>query len=240
MKPCIEKLFGEMTVLGFLSIFTFCFTKLGFFEQLSTSVFGEEEHEALLETFEFVHYMLFFIMVFFVISVLLLVKGATTMERKWYQMDQKCQHRKQSALLDRLEASGLGGRYNLREEGLASYLLKSVGLSACCRNPTKDYVDEWSLFRGLRTEFVMERALDPPHSPNSTHNIADDFDYGRYLGACLAQEMAHVIHLSPTAWYVLAALTVVYYGLMFTVQNEIKVSNAFSEGLYLVILSLSI
>ena len=55
MKEIIDSMFGEMTILGFLSVVTFCITKTGYFEYLSKKLFGAEEEEALLELFEFVH-----------------------------------------------------------------------------------------------------------------------------------------------------------------------------------------
>ena len=51
LRPIIESLFGEMTVLGFLSIITFLVTKFGYIQTLSAKLFGELEDEALLETF---------------------------------------------------------------------------------------------------------------------------------------------------------------------------------------------
>jgi len=58
-RPIIDSLFGEMTVLGFLSLFTFCLAQTGVFPQISVALFGKGEEGELLEIFEFVHYMLF-------------------------------------------------------------------------------------------------------------------------------------------------------------------------------------
>jgi hypothetical protein len=42
MEPIIEKLFGEMTVLGFLSMVSFLLNAGGFFRFLSRRIFGNE------------------------------------------------------------------------------------------------------------------------------------------------------------------------------------------------------
>ena len=42
MEPIIEKLFGEMTVLGFLSMVSFLLHAGGFFKFLSTQFFGTD------------------------------------------------------------------------------------------------------------------------------------------------------------------------------------------------------
>ena len=91
-RPIIASLFGELTVLGFLLMTTFLITKLGVIDVLTLAIFGEEgaEDNILLETFEEVHYMLFFIMVSFVFSVIILVQDAKTMENKWFIMNMVC------------------------------------------------------------------------------------------------------------------------------------------------------
>lgn len=83
MEPIIQGLFGELTVLGFLSMVTFCVTKMGVFDKLGAYLFGEGEEKELLEIFESVHFMLFFIMVFFVINVLVLMHGSKRQSHKW-------------------------------------------------------------------------------------------------------------------------------------------------------------
>ena len=93
MLPIIESLFGEMTILGFLSVITFICTKVGILEMLSVNIFGEGEEtkEKLTEIFETVHYCLFAIMIFFVIQVIVLVKLGTESEAQWLALDRACQ-----------------------------------------------------------------------------------------------------------------------------------------------------
>ena len=42
MEPIIEKLFGELTVLGFVSMLSFLLSEAGFFKFLSRRLFGNE------------------------------------------------------------------------------------------------------------------------------------------------------------------------------------------------------
>jgi hypothetical protein len=221
MRPIISSLFGEMTVLGFLSIFTFCVTKLGFFEKISTQLFGEEEEEALLETFEFVHYMLFFVMVFFVISVLTLVGGAKKTEKTWSTMDRACRDAHYLMALDDLESRDESR--NPGKSGWFVYFAQSVLLPTCFRSKSKDYRKSLSLFRGLRSEFVLERSLVAPFSPNATNHVEEDFNYGQYLGICLGHELAHVVHVNLLTWVFFAILTVLLYGVVMALDNQITV-----------------
>jgi hypothetical protein len=86
-KPIIQSLFGEMTVLGFLSACTFIITKTPLPYKLSKQIFGEDE--ILVEIFEMVHFSLFFIMVIFVAQVLVLVRESMETEAKWDLLDRK-------------------------------------------------------------------------------------------------------------------------------------------------------
>lgn len=88
MKPIIKALFGEMTILGFLSACTFIITKTPFPNQLSERLFGEEE--LLVEVFEMVHFAIFFIMICFVAQVILLVRESMKSEADWEEMDRQC------------------------------------------------------------------------------------------------------------------------------------------------------
>ena len=86
-KPIVEALFGELTVLGFLSVFTFVATHTGILQKLGEHLLGPARHEDVLEAFESVHYTIFFIMVFFVIQVLVLVKEASETEELWLEYE---------------------------------------------------------------------------------------------------------------------------------------------------------
>lgn len=95
MRPVIESLFGEMTILGFLSACTFIITRTPFPYKLSQYIFGE--HEFLVEIFEAVHFALFFVMVFFVIEVLVLVHESGHTEAQWKSLGRRSRQPPSSA-----------------------------------------------------------------------------------------------------------------------------------------------
>lgn len=215
MKPVIQGLFGELTVLGFLSMVTFFVTKMGWFSKLSQHLFGEEDKEELLETFEFVHYMLFFIMVFFVINVLVLVYGGQAMEKTWWLYDTACRDAKYMAQLDSLSSPGIS------KTTYVQYLCETF---FPCRSTTRRLRSELQLFRGLRQEFVLERSVKPPFAPHATNQVEDDLNFGRYLSICLGHELAHMVHLSYYTWIFLGAVTLAFYGIALSLDNSMEVS----------------
>ena len=213
MRPIIGSLFGEMTVLGFLSIFTFCVTKLGVFETISISLFGEEEE--LLETFEFVHYMLFFIMIFFVISVLIMVSGAEHMGEMWWTLNQATSDDRYMDKLDAIPVEPSATSW-------VAYLCST--LFPCSTRKTSQFRSDLRLFRSLRKEFILERSVDHPFHPNP-NCVDDDFDFGRYLSLCLGHSLAHIVHLSHLTWGFFALLTLAFYGAMVVAENDLVVRH---------------
>jgi hypothetical protein len=217
MKPIIGSLFGEMTVLGFLSIFTFCVTQLGYFTQLSIHMFGEGEEEALLELFEAVHYMLFFIMVSFVASVLKLVSGAEQMEKNWLTMNAACCDVEYMTKLD----DAMEGDQPSNKLGWISHLCQA--LFPCSKGSVQTFRSNLRLFRGIRHEFVLERHLVPPFAPHATNGVEEDFDVGRYLSICLGHTLGHAVHLNHATWLFLAFLTVNFFGVGIAISDQIAV-----------------
>jgi hypothetical protein len=217
MKPIIGSLFGEMTVLGFLSIFTFCVTRLGFFTQLSIQLFGEKEQEVLLETFEFVHYMLFFIMVFFVVSVLTLVAGAKEMGRTWKVANIAC---RDDDYMEQLKS--IAGEEQ-DESGWISYLFQT--LFPCFRSKTRRFHSELSLFYGIRQEFLIERSMETGAPHHEGERVSKDFHFGRYLSVCLGHTLGHVVEVNVLTWGFFALLTLVFYVVILAISSEVLVSQ---------------
>lgn len=195
MQRIVEKLFGEMTVLGFLSICTFCITKSGFFEILSERLYDGDRHE-LLELFEQIHFAIFAIMVFFVLQVLVLVREAMETEARWIEMDHKA----------RALSSGYIGWDGQRRRRSIWRLLPG------CRQLQQQQDDDFMMFYAMRKEFLLDRNVEPPFAP-ADEQLPDDFAFGRYLSVCLGSMLAHVVEVSTATWMLFAALSCVYAAL---------------------------
>jgi hypothetical protein len=221
MKPIIRSLFGEMTVLGFLSIFTFCVTKLGVFEQLSIQLFGEQEEEALLETFEFVHYLLFFIMVFFVCLVLLLVAEAKIIKERWWTMDRAA---RDDEYMDKLRQHANQNHASDTSSSWLYYCCKSL-IPCILQSKKQRLMEDLLLFEGVRKEFLLERSVEPPFEPaTDEHRVADDFNFGRYLSICLGHTLGHVVEVKIVTWAFFGLVTIFFYGFLIFVGNSAHVS----------------
>jgi hypothetical protein len=214
MKPIIESLFGEMTVLGFLSVFTFFVTKFGSFERLGVILFGEAHAEELRETFENAHFTIFFIMIFFVVQVLVLVQEAGESEVDWLEMDRKARD-PDANWAERAESY----RQHQQQSFLRSYT------SLLFRNKGLEKEDDLLLFKALRDEFVLDRDLDYPFRPSEQRVDQDNFNFGRYLSACMGGLLTHVVEVTITTWLFFALATVVYYVYALLVHENETVSE---------------
>jgi len=230
IRPIVASLFGELTVLGFLSIFTFLVTKLGLMDNLSIAIFGEHEEEEniLLETFEEVHYMLFFIMASFVFSVILLVKDAKRMENKWWSMNMVCMKSNpfdDECILEQIRGEMIQktNKHAASSSSWISYLCHQL-LFLFKKNRMSKYnnkydnisVEAMYLFSELRKEFILERCLhDPPFEPNlNPGHLSDDFNFARYLNLCLGNTLGHAVHLNYHTWAFFAFFTIIYFGIL--------------------------
>jgi len=205
MDSIIESLFGEMTILGFLSMFSFVVSSLGIFERISLREFGEKEE--LLELFESVHYMLFFIMVFFMILVLIFVSRAKNIEAAWFSMNAACLDADYMEKLDTLMIND-----NASEKGGL--------LSSFTKTKAQRHRAELTIFQGIRKEFILERSMKEPFEPNTLNPVDGNFHFGRYLSHCLGKDLANIVHVSTTTWCFFAMLTLFFFGLTFVLPGD--------------------
>ena len=63
------------------------------------------------------------------------------------------------------------------ETSYFSYLITKL-FPYSYRNSKESIRSELELFRGLRYEFITERSLEPPFSPEYSNAVSSDFDFG--------------------------------------------------------------
>lgn len=223
-KPIVESLFGELTVLGFVSIFAYVVAKMRWFERLGESLFGPQEEEELLEVFEEVHFIIFFIMVFFVFQVLVLVKVSRETGHKWFQLEKQAS----DPFVDwseRANSYQLSSIHFTIKKWIYSY----SSVLPCCKNKPMEQERELLLYKALRDEFVLDRELEYPFFP-SAERVEKDFNFGRYLSFCQASLLDKVVHVKISTWVVFALGMIVYYLFVLLVHCNEMVRGALYEA----------
>lgn len=221
MKLIVDKLFGEMTVLGFLTMFTFAFSRTGLFATLSMLIFGN--NSTLTAIFEEVHFTIFFIMVFFVIQVLILMYGAMKTEEEW--LDMETQVRNPTTGHDMQERAQAYYENEDTQEKNANVCYEMMSLIPGMRRNNLELHENEILYKSLRDEFILERAVEPPFKPSPEQSrVENDFNFGRYQGICLGQMLGQVVNLHTTLWYSFMLASVIYYGFVLLVGGRVEVT----------------
>jgi len=206
MKPMIDSMFREMTILGFLSMVTFLITKFGFVSSLSSKFFGESDF--LLEIFELVHYTIFFVMVFFINQVLLCAKETMMTQALWIKMDKDFRRDGfMENLVKKMKDSGLSCEHTIddifKKTGKIKILNRGWG--------SKVTLEDELSFYALREEFIKDRSPTTFLPVSEDSRVPADFNYGRYLGLCLAKMLKRIVDIKHETWYFFIVSTIIFY-----------------------------
>jgi Ca2+-binding EF-hand superfamily protein len=215
MVLILEKLFGELTVLGFLAMVVFFVHQSGTLGHISKAI-GQEEHE-MAEYVEYVHYTIFFIMVGFVVQVLVLVKEAAETENQWLEMDETCrEHLDSSERNQSLTVEEEQALHDVHRKTWYTQFLPQLG------NKRDERVEDKLIFQALRKEFLLERSADEPFQPvEMDRRLNDDFNFGRYLALAHTHILTHVVEVQHGTWFCFACGTVAFYTLALLVRQDL-------------------
>ena len=227
MEPIIEKLFGEMTVLGFLSIVTFLMSQFGFFEFLSIRMFGKsDEEEELLEITEIIHYGIFFIMVIFFIQVVVLIYQALAIDRLWRKLDRELRYPKTATENEEDETDPdnlltfVFGPF-IRCWRQLRFHNSFISLFPYFRSDLDELEVNRMYFRAMRDEFILERSLEPPFDPLPVSQRIDPmFNFGRYLGLCQVKFLAQIVEVDTITLLLFAVGAIAYFFFCRLVQGK--------------------
>lgn len=208
----MEKLFGELTVLGFLAMLIFLIHQSGLLETISLLI-ALDEHDLV----EYVHYALFSVMVFFVLQVTILVKFADETGKQWCRMDKACRDEEIGSKLE--WAPTEDERDAIVALRKASWITRFVPQLF---DPQAETIRDTVIFRALRHEFLLNRSENPPFQPRASETRLD-FDFGRYLTIAQSRILARVVEVEQEAWMCFAAGIIVFYLLALIVHENMQI-----------------
>jgi len=216
MELILEKLFGELTVLGFLAMVIFFIHQSGMLDFIAEHIHLEEEE--LVEYVEHVHFTLFSVMIFFVAQVLVLLKFATETDNEWAAMDKLCRN---DVALNRTEwTPSAEERQALQKLRKASWVTRFIPQLF---DKSAEQIRDTVIFRALRHEFLLDRSLGPPFRPTATEKQQLDFDFGRYLAIAQSHMLEHVVEVEQDAWLWFAVGTILFYAFAYLVHDNMDI-----------------
>jgi Ca2+-binding EF-hand superfamily protein len=183
-------------------------TNTAYTDHFIFSSFHREEEE-LLEMFEWVHFGIFFIMIFFFVEVIVLIRQALRTERQWLELD-KDYRRPEGEQIQ--QDSGVSGNPIQRFWRKLRHSNAFVSLLPHLRSGKRELEVDRAYFKALRDEFILDRSLEPPFAPvPESQRLKYDFVFGRYLGLCLVRFLARVVDVTNTTLILLAFGTVLMF-----------------------------
>lgn len=202
----MASLFGEMTVLGFLSVVTFCVSQAGLLRRISIEIFGDSEEGKiyLTELFEHVHYLLFAIMVLFIIKVLILLHCANRTIEGWRVTNKEVQNPEDV------------------QQFAEKYLHQEEQKWKCTFTRSTAY--QFFRFRSLRKEFIECRQPFAPFDvAEPEKQLPIHFDYAEYLSISLGRFLAEVINVPPATWISLWLVCGVFFLVYILLRGDILI-----------------
>lgn len=193
----ISALWGELTVLGFVSIIVHYLSHSESVAEMSAKIFGSSEW--IIEMFERVHYIIFYVMIISVCNTCLMMLGWSRIDRYWRKMNRMS------------ENISMQHTKTIEEVVTSS---KKATCNRCSRRRVNGSVKlrQIIMFHGLREEFILERSVDPPFNRiNCEHRVPEDFNFGNYLSICLSQTLSQVIEKETSTWSCLIIFLLIFY-----------------------------
>ena len=185
MLGVISALFGELTVLGFIALYVYFMLRTGALPLISDYIYGNEEQ--LVELFEQVHFILFFVMVTFLVQAYLLVAAVVGTERRWNEIEDQIGTDK--AFSPRPCEKEL---HDARKEARASWLA-ALDLRHSYRVADATDALQYAL---LRQRFLSHRRLP------TADNLPRDFNFSAYLRRLISHAVTEILHVTDLTWIV--------------------------------------
>jgi len=191
MLPVISALFGELTVLGFIALYTYFMLQTGVLPEISTWVYHDESE--LVEQFESVHFTLFFVMVTFLVQAYMLLGAAMRAERRYSEIE---------------EFISKGG-HDFHAQKCVDAMLVAKRDAESSRFGPFDFVARGELGRArfaLEYALLRQRFILHPRLPNE-EPLPRDFNFGVYQRTLLSETVSHLLHVTELTW-VFVVLTI--------------------------------
>jgi len=192
MSNILTALFGELTVLGFIAVFTFFLLASGFMHYMSNQIYHESDR--LIELFEAVHFDLFFVMIIFLVQALLLVNSLMRAIKYWHSNYRDLREDRWCHACAELREA-----YRARTEGP---LWRRVLLW-----PYHVYRID-TLRKEVRIFLLRERFVSPPASvaclvdAGGDPPLSDMFNFAAYLRRRAADTAGEMLNMTPFTWFV--------------------------------------
>lgn len=93
---------------------------------------------------------------------------------------------------------------------------------------------EETTFKGLRREFILDRALEEPFAPkDAAKRLKHSFNFGRYLGLAQIHILSHAVEVQKQTWFFFGVTAIAFYGIAVAVHERVMVRCCYSPTFFL-------
>lgn len=220
MTVVVDKFFGELATLGFIGTLAFVFTT-GFAGHPSAlghiSFWFMGDDELLIHEFEIVHFLIFFVMVFFVSAVLVILQIAVNQKRVWDSYEE-------TYLLAKKATGPLA----------ESKMLKMMDIPDELTEVSGSVTSEYTKSRQVReAEFIRfrQRFLQDVDCPVE---MPEDFEFAGYLTMMSAKILAEIVEIEVWDWTILWVLMFIIFFINSVLQSIFPMLNEGLAPVYLI------
>ena len=197
MQAILQAMFGELTVLGFIALYTYFMLRLGVLEWISLQIYHDPEH--LIHLFEDIHFMLFFVMLTFLVQACILII-ATLRAEDFFERTEKLLA--SAPVLEKAVPADAAAAPAVSQM-LATY---KAARSHCCTRICICPRMLWGYREAeakeeLTYSLIRARFIFPPRPEPGKTPLPVDFAFSTYLRHRMVHEVAHCLHVSPATWF---------------------------------------
>jgi len=206
-QPVVQSLFGELTVLGFVTLVLFVLSHLSPFEKLSNTLFSESDE--LSEISEVVHVALFIVILVYIIQVCVLVHAALIKARDLETLEADCVDVSavtNDAAKEMQATKKKRNFWQIIQGFLRLHRAKNRLAYASLRHAfTADKVQEESSLLDPRIEDDLEKQRLQVSQPETSAS----FDFADYLLILTGLATANLVEIPVSAWLALLVVLLI-------------------------------
>jgi hypothetical protein len=235
LRPIVESLFGELTVLGFIGVVMFFVGQSPALASMSMTLFNEEE--MLKELIEQVHMLLFIVMVIFLSMVISLLKFASNISKTWKEWEELSLMDHRDIVIASAREMHTNRNTKTTYQRISSNIVNNTFFTS-----SNDSIEARHFYICMRLHFAtameqkeiaekdasgdkQKKATAPQAGGNNVDldKVRESFDFSEYLCIIQGKVLSEIVEVSWQTWAFLGVVFLLAWIVIYTVGVEYEV-----------------
>jgi calmodulin len=235
LKPIVESLFGELTVLGFIGVIMFFVGQAPWLSSMSMTLFAEEE--LLKELIEQVHMSLFIVMVIFLSTVITLLQFANNIAKTWKEWEEVSLGEHEEIVNNHLEVMKTKQSHSMYQT-VTSFVSNNTFFT-----PHNNSVMARHFYICMRLHFAaamtkqeqeqeekegkkkkkIKQPINGEKADVDLDTVRESFDFAEYLCIIQGKVLSEIVEVSWQTWALLGLIFLLGWLVIFTLGVKYEV-----------------